>query len=32
MIHRIVCALLPRTYDYCKICGWWVRDCGHPQS
>jgi Pyruvate/2-oxoacid:ferredoxin oxidoreductase delta subunit len=19
-------------YDYCKVCGWWVKDCGHPQS
>lgn len=23
--------LVVRTYDYCKTCGWWVKDCGHPQ-
>lgn len=30
MIGRLL-ILVVRTYDYCKTCGWWVKDCGHPQ-
>jgi Pyruvate/2-oxoacid:ferredoxin oxidoreductase delta subunit len=29
MIRRLLTAL---SYDYCKHCGWWVKDCGHPQD
>jgi hypothetical protein len=25
-------SLIVRTYDYCKVCGWWVKDCGHSQQ
>lgn len=31
MIRRLRAALAA-TYDYCTVCGWWVKDCGHPQS
>lgn len=30
MIERLL-SLVVRTYDYCSTCGWWVKDCGHPQ-
>jgi len=30
MITRLL-SIVVRTYDYCRICGWWVKDCGHPQ-
>jgi len=28
MIERFLAAV----YNYCKVCGWWVKDCGHPQD
>jgi hypothetical protein len=31
MIKRLARAII-RTYDYCKVCGWWVQNCGHPQG
>jgi len=30
MIHSLLTALRA-AYDYCAVCGWWVKDCGHPQ-
>lgn len=30
MMRRLMIALA--NYDYCKVCGWWVKDCGHPQG
>lgn len=30
MIERLL-NLVAATYDYCKVCGWWVKDCGHQQ-
>lgn len=32
MIRRYFRAALAGAYDYCKVCGWWVKDCGHPQG
>lgn len=31
MIRRLL-DTIARTYDYCSVCGWWVKDCGHPQG
>jgi len=31
MIDRLL-NLVVTAYDYCKVCGWWVKDCGHPQG
>ncbi len=29
MILRLIRTALARTYDYCPVCGWWVKDCPH---